>query len=165
MDTDSDSDNHSVTPELSTGHYEEGEVSDPEQDTSVTDTDQASTEEQNYRETMRGLRFYMGWTHIPDSSSEDNPFAAPKPQPVEKFSVNLPTDDWLCRKTDGVNLTLTQGYPSRNSETGGLQRDQFVKQGRSHKTGTGSTPTRTDRPVLHHSGTVTLSSLIVHTAA
>ena len=33
---------------------------------------------------------------------------------------------------DGLNLTLTQGYPSRSSETGGLQRDQFVKHIKSH---------------------------------
>ena len=50
MDTSSDWDNDSVTQELPTGQYEEGEVSDPEQDTSVTDTDQASIEEQNYRD-------------------------------------------------------------------------------------------------------------------
>ena len=49
-----------------------------------------------------------------------------------KVSVNLPTDDWLCRKIDGLNLTLTQGFPSRCSETGGLQRDQFVKHSKSH---------------------------------
>ena len=72
----------------------------------------------------------MGWTHIPDidtqmSSAEDNPFAAPKQQPVGKVSVNPPTDDWLCRKMDSLNLTLTQGYLSISSEAGGLQRDQF----------------------------------------
>ena len=50
MDKDSDSGNHSVIQELPT------EVSNPEQDTSVTDTDQASTEEQNYRETMCCVR-------------------------------------------------------------------------------------------------------------
>ena len=55
----------------------------------------------------------MGWTHIPDmdthsSSAEDNLFAAPKQQPVVKVSVFLPTDNWLCRKMDGLNLTFTQ---------------------------------------------------------
>ena len=113
MDNDSDSDNHSVTQKLSTGHYEEGEVSDQEQDTSVTDRDQASTKEQNYRETMRGVPSCMGWTHIPDIdnqelSAQNNPFAEPKQQPGGKVSVNLPTDDWLCKKLDGLNLTLTQ---------------------------------------------------------
>ena len=89
MDNCSDLDNDSVTQELPISQYEEGEVSDLEQDTSVTDTGQASTEEQNYRETMRGVCSYMGRTHIPDidnqtSSAEDNPFGAPKQQPVGK---------------------------------------------------------------------------------
>ena len=87
-------------------------MSDPELDTCVTDTDQASTDEQNYKETMRGVHFYIGWTHIPDmdthtSGAEDNQFAAPKEQPVGEVSVNLPTDNWLCRKMHGLNLTLT----------------------------------------------------------
>ena len=136
MDTCSDSDSDSIVQELATGQYEEGEVSDSEQDTSVTDTNQASTEEQNYRETVRGVRSYMGWTHSPDmdthtSSDKYNPFAASKQQPVGKVIVNLPTDDWLCIKMDGLNLTLTQGYPSKSSETGVLQRAQFVKHSKS----------------------------------
>ena len=53
----------------------------------------------------------MGWTHISDmdsaaSSAEDNPFPGPKPQPAGKFSVNLPTDDWLCRKWTVSGETL-----------------------------------------------------------
>ena len=132
MDTNSD-----TGSELPTAQAEEGEFSNLEQDVSVTDTNQASTEEQNYRETMRGVRSYIGWTHIPHmdiniSSAEDNPFAAPKQQPVSKVSVNLPTDDWLCRKMDGLNLTLAQRYPSRSSKTGRLQRDQFLKHSKSH---------------------------------
>ena len=112
MDNSSDSDTNFVKQELPTGQYEEDEGSDPECDTSITETDQASTEEPNYRETMRGVLFYMGWTHILDIdthtfSAEDNPFAAPKQQPVGKVSVNLPTDDLLCRKMDSLNLTLT----------------------------------------------------------
>ena len=74
------------------------------------------------------------------SSADDNPFAAPKQQPVGKVSVNLPTDDCLCRIMDGLNLTLTQGYPSRSSETGGLQRDQFVKHSKSQATWYGLHP-------------------------
>ena len=85
---------------------------------------------------MRGIRSYMGWSHVPDidstlASSEDNPFAAPKQQPAGKISVQLPTDDWLCRKMDRLNLTLTQGYPSKGSDAGGLQRDQFIKASKS----------------------------------
>ena len=42
--------------------------------------DQELSEEANYRETMRGVSFFMGWHQIPDfnilsSSLEDNPFA------------------------------------------------------------------------------------------
>ena len=40
------------------------------------------------------------------SSAEDNPFAAPKQQPAGKVSVTLPTDGWLCRKMDGLNLKM-----------------------------------------------------------
>ena len=66
LDSDMDISSDSVIHELSTGQAEEGELSDLDQDISVTDTDQASTEEQNYRETVRS---YMGWTHIPDIDS------------------------------------------------------------------------------------------------
>ena len=95
---------------------------------------------------MCGVTSYMGWTHIPDIDvAEDNPFAAPKQQPVGKVSVTLPTDDWLCRKMDGRNLTFTQGYPSASSEGGGLQRDQFVKHSKSQAKWCGLHPNQ-DRP-------------------
>ena len=45
--------------------YEEGELSEvedqPELDT--VDSDRAISEDQNYRETVRGVRAFMGWTH------------------------------------------------------------------------------------------------------
>ena len=58
---------------------EEGELSD-DHEVSFTDPDQSLSEEQSYRETMRGIRSHMGWTHIPDvdsgtKTSDDNPFA------------------------------------------------------------------------------------------
>ena len=63
-------------------YTEEGELSD-DQDQTVTDQDQPVSEEQNYRDTMQGIRSFMGWSHIPDidstaTTSEDNPFAGPK---------------------------------------------------------------------------------------
>ena len=114
---------------------EEGELLD-ELDATITDPDQSLSEEQSYRETMRGIRSYMGWTHIPDidsnaGTSDDNPFAGPKLQIPGKVSVQLPTDEWLCRKLAKLNLTLTDGYPSLSAEAGGLQRDQFLKPPRS----------------------------------
>ena len=41
MDSGSDSDNDSVVQQLTTGHYADSELSDPEQDTSVNDPDQS----------------------------------------------------------------------------------------------------------------------------
>ena len=148
MDTDSPSEAGSVVNV--SGHPEEGELSDLDQDLSLTDTDQALSEEQTYRETMRGIRAYMDWSHIPDidstsSNAEDNRFSAPKQQPAGKISVNLPTDDWLCRKMDRLNVTLVQGYPSKSSESGGLQRDHFVKPAKSQVKWYGLHPSQ-DKP-------------------
>ena len=132
-DTTSDSDSDSVVSDRPPVDIfvEEGELSD-ELDATITNPDQSLSEEQSYRETMRGIRSYMGWTHIPDidsnaGTSDDNPFAGPKLQTPGKVSVQLPTDEWLCRKLAKLNLTLTDGYPSRSAEAGGLQRDQFLK--------------------------------------
>ena len=98
MDTDSDVE--CTNQPYTTGLAEERELSDLEQDQTTTDIDQAFSEEQTYRETMRYIRSFMGWKYIPDvntatSHADDNPFAGPKQQPVGKISLNLPTDDWL----------------------------------------------------------------------
>ena len=66
----------------------EGELSDQDPNVTATDPDQTHSDEQNYRETMRGIRSFMGWSHIPDmdtatSTSDDNPFAGPKAQPAQ----------------------------------------------------------------------------------
>ena len=60
-------------------YVEEGELSE-DQDITVTDQDQSISEEQTYRETMRGIHSFMGWLHVPDmdsstNTSNDNPFA------------------------------------------------------------------------------------------
>ena len=99
----------------------------------VTDQDQAASEDQIYRETMRGIRSYMGWSHIHDmdistNTAEDNPFARPKTQVTGKMSVQMPVHDWLCRK---LNISLVEGYPSRSSEAGGLLKDQFLRPAKS----------------------------------
>ena len=95
---------------------EEGELSD-DQEANLSDHDQSLSEEQSYRETMRGIRSYMNWSHIPDidsgtTTSEENPFAGPKMHTPGKVSVIFPTDEWLCKKMAKLNLTLTQGYPT-----------------------------------------------------
>ena len=116
---------------------EEGELSD-DQKANLSDHNQSLSEEQSYRETMRGIRSYMSWNHIPDidsgaTTSEDNPFVGPKLHTPGKVSVNLPTDEWLCRKMSKLNITLVQGYPTRTSEAGGLLRDHFVRPPKSQQ--------------------------------
>ena len=81
-------------------HFEEGELSEledqPDQDNvESVESDRAMSEDQNYRETVRGVRTFMGWSHIPDleyspSSRADNPWIGHRSQPVGKVSVNLP---------------------------------------------------------------------------
>ena len=94
----------------------QGELSDNEKDVSLTDADQALSEEQNYRETIyvqyKTFHGLVPHTGCCLSSTEDNPYAAPKQQPTGKICVNLPTDDWLYCKMDRFNPTLVQGYPS-----------------------------------------------------
>ena len=71
---------------------------------------------------MRGICSYMGWTHVPDmdssNPSDDNPFAGPKAPAPSKVSVQMPTEDWLCKKLSKLNVTLVEGYASRTSEAG-----------------------------------------------
>ena len=59
--------------------------------------DQELSEEASYRETIRGVRSFMGWHQIPEfdsvSSADDNPFASFRVQPTGKVSVKLPVDD------------------------------------------------------------------------
>ena len=83
------------------------------------------------------MRSFIGWRQIPEFdsvfSADDNPFASSRVQPTGKVSVKLPVDDWLCRKMEKLNLTVAEGHPSRNTETAGLPRDQFVKPPRSSR--------------------------------
>ena len=100
---------------------EEGELSD-EHDVSFTDPDQSLSEEQSYRETMRGIRSWGGatsltWTQAPNHQTTTPLLGQKCPG---KISVALPTDEWLCSKLSKLNLTVVQGYPSRTTEAGTL---------------------------------------------
>ena len=102
----------------------------------MTEPDQPVSEEQNYRDTMQGIRSFMGWSDIPElesttSTTDDNPFAGPKTVAPGKVSVRMPTEDWLCRKLAKLNLTLVEGYPSRGSEPGGFGKDVFLRPAKS----------------------------------
>ena len=107
-------------------------------DVPESNTDQDLSEDANYRETLRGVRSFMGWHQIPDydtsaASMDDNPFAGSRVKTTGKVSVKLPVDEWLCKKLEKLNITIAKGYPSRNTETSGLLRDQFVKTPRTSK--------------------------------
>ena len=82
---------------------EEGEVFDWQADIPQQDSDQRIAEEQDYWETVRGVRLYMGWHKVPEfesaaSSQDDNPLVGPRNQAASKIFVKLPPDDWLCQK-------------------------------------------------------------------
>ena len=133
--SDSDGDQHSVTGSLCDENYHYGS---PDRDLPRDEAaDQELSEKANYRETMRDVQSFMGWHQVPEvetvSSSDDNPFAGTHSQPTGRVSVKLPADDCLCRKMDKLNLTITEGYLARNTDTAGLLKDQFIKPARSSR--------------------------------
>ena len=107
----------------------------PDRDVPRDEADQEPTEEAKYRETIRGVRSFMNWHKIPEfetvsSAADNNPFVGARTQPTGKVG---PVDDWLCRKMSKLNLTITEGYPTRNTDNTGLLRDQFIKPPRSSR--------------------------------
>ena len=106
---------------------EEGELSDTE----VAERN----EEINYRETVRSVRAFLGWSHIPDfepavgdtDNRSDNPWKGKHPRRTGKISVELPANDWLCYKMEKLNTRAAEGYPSRSQEAAGLKQDQFIR--------------------------------------
>ena len=131
---DVDSDRSSHLPD-------EGELSDRESvqgQEELIEGDQELSAEQSYRETLRGVRSFMAWNDIPEfdsasSSQDDNPFTGNRSSQTGKTSIKVPVDEWLCRKFEKLNVTLQEGYPTRNTETAGLNKDQFIKSPRSLK--------------------------------
>ena len=96
-------------------YTEEGVLSDDQYATGA-DQDQPLSQEQTYRETIRAIHPFMGWSHLPDidsatNTSEDNPFAGPKTPVIGKVSVQMPTEDWLCKKLQKLNTTLVEATP------------------------------------------------------
>ena len=133
--SDSEADQLSVTGSLDEEIHRDRSA---DRDVSRDDPDSEPTEEANYRETMRGVRSFMNWHKVPEfetvsSTADDNPFAGARVRPTGKVSVKLPLDDWLCRKMSSLNLTLTEGYPTRKTDNTGLLRDQFIKTPRSSR--------------------------------
>ena len=87
---------------------EKGELSDRDMGREE-ELDQELSEEANYRETMRGVRSFMGWHQVPKfdiflSSLNDNPFTR------AQLTGKLPTDEWFPKKLEKLNITITEGY-------------------------------------------------------
>ena len=129
--SDSEADQFSETGSLD-GDIHRDRSADKDASRDDPESEPEPTEEANYRETMRGVRSFMNWHRVPEfetvsSTTDDNPFAGARVQPTGKVSVKLPVDDWLCRKMSSLNLTIKEGYPTRNTDNTGLLRDQFIK--------------------------------------
>ena len=129
--SDSEADQLSVTGSLDEEIHRDRSA---DRNVSRDEPDSEPTEEANYRETMRGVKSIMNWHKVPEfetmsSTADDNPFASACVRPTGKVSV----DDWLCHKMSSLNLTLTEGYPTRNTDNTGLLRDQFIKTPRSSR--------------------------------
>ena len=82
--------------------------------------------------TIRGVTSFWGWHQFPEivssaSAQDDNPFAIPRTQSTDKVSVKLPTDDWMCRKMEKLNITLTECNWTHGSDTSGLTRDRLIR--------------------------------------
>ena len=114
---ESEDDQHSVTGSLLEGNYRDG----PQIEISPG----MSLQIKNYLRRPTTERQSEEFESV--SFSDDNPFAGSRVQPTGKVSVKLPVDDWLCKKMDRPNLTITEGYPARNTDTAGLLKDQFIK--------------------------------------
>ena len=133
--SDSEADQLSVTGSLDEEIHRDRSA---DRDVSRDDPDSEPTEAANSRETMTGVRSFMNWHKVPEfetvsSTADDTPFASARVRPTGKVSVKLPVDDWLCPKMSSLNLTLTEGYPTRNTDNMSLLRDQFIKTPRSSR--------------------------------
>ena len=95
LSEDEDNDDRDRSGELSGS--DDGQLSDS------TETPE-QTEEVSYRETVRSVRSYMGWHHIPafettfsEPDKSNNPWKGKNPRKPTRVSVAMPPDDCLCQ--------------------------------------------------------------------
>ena len=108
-----------IDPPPSEASFSDDQVSDEGEISSDTLDRPEQTEDMNYRETVRSIRSFMGWNHIPTFESDlsepdksNNPWKGKLP----KF-----------QKLEKLNTVVAEGYPSRSQDSAGLKKDQFVK--------------------------------------
>ena len=121
-------------PLFSTGHHSDSHPgSGDDRELLSTAWNQEVNEEMSYRETIRSVCSFMGWTHIPefdltygkDWERANNPWKGKNPGPSVSFAL-LP-DGWLCHKLEKLNLEVLEGYPNRSQDLRGLETNQFVR--------------------------------------
>ena len=125
----------STAPENSDVESLTGRSDKDSEDGEISDSGVAEqNEEMNYRETVRAVRAFLGWSNIPDfefsvadGDRSDNPWKGKHPRKTGKVSVELPADDWLCHKMEKLNTRLAEGYPSHSQESASLKTDQFER--------------------------------------
>ena len=122
-----------IDPPLSEASYSEDQVSDEGEISSDILERPEQTEDMNYRETVRSIRSFMGWNHIPTFESDlsepdksNNPWKGKLPKRPARISVAMPPDDWLCQKLEKLNTVVAEGYPSRAQDSAGLKKDHFI---------------------------------------
>ena len=127
-------DNLDIDPPPSEASFSDDQVSDEGEISSDILDRPEQTEDMNYRETVRSIRSFMGWNHIPTFESDlsepdksNNPWKGKLPKRPARISVAMPPDDWLCQKLEKLNTVVAEGYPSRSQDSAGLKKDQFVK--------------------------------------
>ena len=80
-------------------------------------------EKMTFRETVRAVRAFLGWSYIPDfeaspgdTDRSDNTWKGKHPRRMQKASVELPADDSLCYKMEKLNTRAAKGYQPHSQE-------------------------------------------------
>ena len=98
--TPSEPDTLDIDVPLSGASYSEDQVSDEGEISSDALERPEQTEDMNYRETVRSIRSFMGWNHIPTFESDlsepdksNNPWKGKLPKRPARISLAMPPDD------------------------------------------------------------------------
>ena len=93
---------------------EQGDVPDQEIGIPEQESDLVISDEQNYQETVRLVRHFVGWHQVHE---------------FESSAASQDNHNQLVK----LNLTLTEGYSTHNTDTNGLSKDQFLKASHTQK--------------------------------
>ena len=131
-----------IDPPQSDTEYSDDQVDSNEGEISLDTLEKLEqTEDMHYQETVRSIRSFMRWNHIPtfegdlgEPEKSNNPWKGKTPKCPARIPVAMPPDDWLCQKLvlEKLNTVVAEGYPSRAQDSVEEdQKDQFVKVSKS----------------------------------